>query len=87
MAGYVAIKLLKKYKKPTKHPQLKIKHQFFVQVLRGMQADDLLGDVDTLSDYTHLWSELIDRGLYHINDQVLLYSVGVRMYLHECVCV
>lgn len=52
MARYVAIKLLKK---PTKHSQLKIKHQFFVQVLRGMQANDLSGDVDTLSDYTRLY--------------------------------
>ena len=27
--------------------------------------------VESLSDYTRLWSELIDRGgLYHINDEV-----------------
>ena len=71
MAGYVAIKLLKRYQKPTKHPDLKIKHQLFVKVLREMQAANQPGDVDTLSDYTCLWSEMIDRGgLYHISDQV-----------------
>ena len=63
MAGYVAIKLLKKYQKLTKHEELKIKHQFFVKVLRQMQATDqpTAGDVDTLSDYTRLWSELIEE--------------------------
>ena len=79
MAGYVAITLMKRYKKSTKHAELKIKHQFFVQVLKGMQASDLPGDVDTLSDYTRLWSELIDRGgLYHINDKVTRVSERER---------
>jgi hypothetical protein len=71
MAGYVAIKLLKKYQKPTKHPDLTVKHQVFVKVLREMQAANQPEDVHTLSDYTRLWSELIDRGgLYHVSDQV-----------------
>lgn len=82
MAGYVSIKLLKKYQKPTKHEELKIKHQFFVKVLRQMQATDQPGDVDTLSDYTRLWSELIDRGgLYHISDEVSIESNGILCML------
>ena len=72
-----------------KHQELKIKHQFFVKILHQMQAADQPGDVDTLSDYTRLWSELIDQGgLYHINDEVS----RVQCYLctwdaHVCVCV
>ena len=90
MAGYVAIKLLKKYQKPTKHQELKMKHQYFIKVLHQMQATDQPGDVDTLSDYTGLWSELIDRGgLYHISDELSIKStvVCVCTSVHTCMCV
>ena len=43
----------------------------FSQVLSRMGANDQSVSVDTFSDYTTLWSELIDRGgLYHVNDEV-----------------
>ena len=38
MSGYVAESLLKKYRKPTKQPQLKVKRALFVRVLTGMKA-------------------------------------------------
>ena len=71
MAGYVAIMLLKRYKSPTKHPQLKQKYELFDQVLGGMKAADQPEDVNSLSDYTRLWTDLIDRGgLYHVTNEV-----------------
>ena len=71
MAGYVAVKLLKRYEKPSTHPQVNEKRKFFIRVLKGMSAADQPIAVESLSDYTHLWSELIDRGgLYHSNDKV-----------------
>ena len=49
-----------------------------------MQAIDQPGDVDTLTDYTRLWSELIDQGgLYHINDQVNLLLFRTE-YVYAC---
>lgn len=71
MAGYVAVKLLKRYEKPSTHPQVNEKRKFFIRVLKGMSAAGQPITVESLSDYTRLWSELIDRGgLYHINDEV-----------------
>lgn len=71
MAGYVAVKLLKRYKKPSADPQLQLKYKIFTQVLEEMSAANCPTTVESLSDYTTLWSELIDRGgLYHINDEV-----------------
>ena len=66
MAGYVAVKL--RYGKPSTHPQVNENHKFFNWVLKGMNAADQRIRVESLSDYTCLWSELIHReGLYHIN--------------------
>ena len=71
MTGYVAIKLLKRYRKLSKHEQVQFKCQLFVCVLQGMSAADQPDSVQCLEDYTRLWSELIDRGgLYRINDEV-----------------
>ena len=71
MAGYVVFTLHKRNKKPTKNPELKEKQQFCVKILEKMKTSDLPGEVDTIHEYTRLWSELIDRGgLYHINDKV-----------------
>ena len=72
MAGYVAFKLLKRYGKPSTHPQIQLKRRHFVHVLKGMKAANQPDTMsESLSDYTSLWSELIDRGgLYHINDKV-----------------
>ena len=66
VAGYVAVKL--RYEKPSTHPQVNEKHEFFIWVLKGMNAADQRIRVESLSDYTCLLSELIHRGgLYHIN--------------------
>ena len=73
MSGFVAVSLLKKYRKPTKQPQLKVKRALFVRVLSRMKAIDQPGEPDSVFDYTRLWSDLIDRGgLYHINDEVCI---------------
>ena len=78
MAGVVAIKLLKRYKKPSKHEQVQFKRQLFVRVLKRMTAADQSDTVDSVDDYTRLWSELIDRGgLYHINDEVCTTSFTI----------
>ena len=74
MAGYVAVhvKLLLDFQKPVKQPVLQTKYNMFVAVLKGMRADGQpdIG-VGSLSQYTTLWSELIDRGgIYHVSDEV-----------------
>ena len=67
MAGFVAVKLLRRYRKPTRHQAVQVKRGLFVRVLGSMKADNQPGDPDTVLEYTKLWSELIDRGgLYHI---------------------
>ena len=78
MAGYVAVSLLKKYDRPTRHKQLKIKRKYFVRVLQGMKAVEQpeAAAVDSVLDYSRVWSELIDRGgLYHISDEVGIVSI------------
>ena len=72
MAGYIAVKLLKKYRKKAKHPRLQQNRRLFVAVLKHMRADNQPGLTgSTLVDYTEQWSRLVDRGgLYHINDKV-----------------
>ena len=71
MAGYVVVSLLKTFKKPVKKATMKEKHDIFIQILSHMKAKEQPSGVDSLSDYTRLWSELIDRGgLYHIGDEV-----------------
>ena len=65
MSGYVAVSLLKKYRRPTKQPLVKEKRELFVQ------AVDQPGEPESVLEYTRLWSELIDRGgVYHIGDKV-----------------
>ena len=91
MSGYVAASLLKKYKKPAKHPQLKVKRTLFVNVLTRMKAVDQPGEPASLLDYTKLWSELIDRGgLHHIDDKVHIYCCCMHtvtcMYVHVYYC-
>ena len=71
MTGYVAVKLLKQYEKLSTHPQVHVKQTLFVRVLKGMSAAGQPTTVESLSDYTRLWTELMDRGgLYHISDEV-----------------
>ena len=65
MAGYLAVKLFRRYKKSVMQPYLQTKSDMF---LKEWKPD--VEQVDSLSDYTTLWSELIDRGgLYHISDK------------------
>ena len=90
MSGYVAVTLLKKYRKQTKQPLLKVKRELFVHVLTTMKAVDQPGKPESVLDYTKLWSELIDRGgLYHINDEVRcvwqLVSLSVCVFLYNYV--
>ena len=71
MARYVVFTLHKRNRKPTKNHELKEKQPVCVKILEKMKTSDLHGEVDTIHEYTRLWSELIDRGgLYHINDKV-----------------
>ena len=78
MAEYVAVKLLKRYKKPSTHPQVDFKWKLFVRVLKKMSA---AGQPETL-DSTRLHTSVVGvdrpRGLYHISDEVriiiLVYS-------------
>lgn len=64
LAGCVAIKLLKWYRKPSKPEQVQFKCKLFVRVLSTADHPDTFESVE---DYTRLWSELIDcGGLYHL---------------------
>ena len=74
MAGYVAVNLLKRFKKKSKNKHVQLKRDFFVQVLRSMRAEHQPSSVSSVEEYTQVWSDLIDRGgLYHINDEVCWY--------------
>ena len=86
MAGYIAIKLQKRYKCHSSNPTLQKKHKIFVAVLTKMTADNQPPGVETLDDYTRLWSELIDRGgLYHINDEVMPHCCSFHIgAAHSC---
>ena len=54
MAGFVAVKLLKKFKKPSKNPQVEHRHHLFVHVLALMQVLDQPGEPETVEDYSTL---------------------------------
>lgn len=87
MAGYVAVKLLKRYRKKSKNSRIQIKRRLFVGVLKGMRADEQPGQPDSPLEYTKLWSQMIDRGgLYNINDDVfqLILNIEriVRVYMN-----
>ena len=51
MAGFVTVKLLKRFKKPSKNPLVQHKRQLFVQVLTSMRASGQPGDPDNVLDY------------------------------------
>ena len=84
MAGYVGIKLLKKYKKRSKNDRVQQKRRFFVRVLEGMRADQQPGEPDSPAEYSKLWSELIDRGgLYHISDDTCDLIVAIEVIVRK----
>ena len=88
MAGFVAVRLLRKYRKPTKNAQLKKKRRMFIRVLTGMRAVDQPGEPNSIVEYSKLWSELIDwGGLYHINDEVIFSKVYIRYPESMCTLV
>ena len=62
MSGYIPVKLINKFKKPSPNDATQKKHQMFVHVLRGMKVDVQTDGIDTLEDYTRVWTEQIDRG-------------------------
>ena len=65
----------------------------FVQVLSSMEADDQVhvDGVDSVEDYSTMWTNLIDRGgLYHIKDEVRLLIVctagTLTFFMYRCIC-
>ena len=73
MAGYVAVSLLKRFKK-SKNKHVQLKRDLSVPVLRSMRAEQQPSSVSSIEEYTQVWSDLIDRGeLYHINNEVCWY--------------
>ena len=83
MSGYVAISLLKRFKRPVSKAELHEKHELFVKVLSQMKAENQPSGVDSIADYTRLWSELIDRGgLYHIGDEVTPSYLIISLDVH-----
>ena len=71
MSGYVAVTLLKKYRKGKADSAMKNKWWYFVRVLNAMKCEDQPLCNDTVEDYTKAWSEEIDRGsLYHVKPEV-----------------
>ena len=68
IAGYVAVSLLKKYRKPSKHPQLQLKWSLSVRVLNGVK---LAGEPYSPLDRSKLWLKLIGQeSHYHTDDKV-----------------
>ncbi len=71
MAGYVIVAFLKKYKRPIKNPALLEKYALYSKILSHLKAEQQPIQMDSLLDYTRIWSELIDRGgVYHVNKKV-----------------
>lgn len=71
MAGYVATTLKKQFFKRSKNPGLREKREIFVQILSAMEASDQPSGVQTILEYTTLWTQMLDRGgLYHVKDEV-----------------
>ena len=86
MAGYVAVKLLRKYRRGSRNATLNIKYRLFVNTLQRMKAaQQPAGDPDSPLNYSTLWLEYIDRGgLYHIGDDVfhLIHSIEMVTRQH-----
>ena len=84
MAGYIAVKLMKKFRKYCKNPTLRSKHELFLCILKKMKAKDQPGEPESVLDYTTLWLELVDRGgLYHIDDNVFMLMESIEMVLRQ----
>lgn len=66
MARYVAIKLLRVYRKGSRNTLLATKYKIFTTVLGGMKADMQPGNPDSANSHATLWEELIDRGGLYI---------------------
>ncbi len=65
---------------PSAPDDIKHKRKLILKVLHAMKAEDqpVPNAIDSISDYSRLWSDLIDRGgLYHINDDVSFYVYNV----------
>ena len=68
MSGYVAVKLLKRFKRKSLKKE---KWVYFVRVLEGMRAENQPECGDTIEEYSEAWAEHIDRrGLYHVKSEV-----------------
>jgi len=64
MAGYVAVSLLKRFKKKSKNKHVQLKQDLFVPVLRSMRAEQQPSSVSSIKEYTQVWSDLTDRPYY-----------------------
>ena len=51
MSGYVAVKLMKKYRTGNVNDTVKHRWQYFVRVLKEMKCEDQPGCDDTVEDY------------------------------------
>ena len=84
MAGYVAVKLIKKYKRGSKNKDIDQKFKLFVKVLQQMKANNQTGEPDSPSEYSTMWMEVIDRGgLYHINDDIFHLIESIEMVIRQ----
>ena len=71
MSGFVAFKLMRKYRKSSTDPELQTKWRYFVSVLEKMKAEEQVPCDDTVEDYCRAWTEHIDRGgLYYIEPKI-----------------
>lgn len=71
MSGYIAVKLMKKYRKGSSNKTLKKKWKYFVSVLQDMESENQPLCDDTIEDYSKAWSEHINKGgLYHVKPEV-----------------
>lgn len=84
MAGYVSVKLLKKYRRRSKNPTVALKYKLFCQVLKRMKATEQPGEPDSVLAYSTIWQELIDRGgLYHISDDTFQLIESIEMVVRQ----
>ena len=70
MAGYVVMKLRKKYRK----------HHLYARVLDTLKTNLDESSVVSLDDYTHVWVEQRDRGgLCHVSDDLFSFTKKIEL--------
>ena len=71
-----------------KRQNIRLKRKFFVSVLKAMSAEHQPENVESVEDYSTLWSELINcGGLYHKSSDQVCCECDTCMYIYDLILV